>query len=103
MDTNTYTLLIWELIPEETHVYLIPNTVAENWRGELRNANHSFLNNDVETYGMSFLNAALCADRTCVDEGHKDVAGIFASYLQPKNWQLEDKLITHVYLSGFVL
>lgn len=63
-ENNTQTLLIYENVPEETNVYVIPNRVfAEHpdWIELMRMAHGKFINQSNVEYndGMSFLSAAL--------------------------------------------
>ncbi len=124
----TYTLLIWEQVPEETTLYLIPNTKVEkdNRLELLRLAHNNYINASVENYGLRFLNAALVPfehinDDEYFDDGYinKLVNGswtkIKAHEPTPVKWRcvfdqykvdsaiIEDSHITRVIVSGFIL
>jgi hypothetical protein len=103
---NTFTLLVWEVLPEDTHFYLIPNSVADEYRHCLEQAHNRFLNCNEENEGMLFLNVALIEDPAdAVDMAFKQYAAIFAPYKQEVHHDkpIIDTYITHVYLSGFAL
>lgn len=105
-----FTLLIWEVVPEATELYLIPNDVADKYRNFLNQAHNRMINSDNMNDGMNFLNAALCesASDNGLEEPWIQHTGVFAKYKQdfkqhPIHIMNADSLITSVYLSGFVL
>lgn len=54
-----HTLLIWQEVPENTRLFLIPNEVADKFREYLTEAQNRLINSDVMNNGMRFLNTAL--------------------------------------------
>lgn len=97
----TYTLLIWQTIPENSDFYLIPNEVADKYKHFLKEAHNLFINSDDMNDGMRFLNSALGED--VPEEGFEDSLGIFCQYKVDIKAPILDSHITTVYLSGFVL
>lgn len=97
----SYTLLVWETIPEETDFYLIPNEVADKYRSYLEQAHHKFINAQEMNEGMAFLNTALGDEMA--EEGFCHELGTFREYKVDHHKPILDKNITAVYLSGFVL
>ena len=66
-----HTLLIWEEIPEEIHLFAIPRSLLEehpDWNELLQQAHGHYVNRigDDGIEGLNFLNAAL------LDSKHKD-------------------------------
>jgi hypothetical protein len=112
MNDTTYTLLIWEEIPETTHFVLIPNTDldAEDL-SVLRQAHGCFIDGLTETEtqrkALDYLNAALAMNPECLPESHPEGskwAMRWTKYVRDAHDSpIEEKIITHVFLSGFVL
>lgn len=103
---NTYSLLVWEEIPENTTFVLIPNNVANIYRNHLEQAHNKFINSDDENDGMRFLNAALMDNpEDAWDDYSKTHASVLAQYKRADRGgsPIVNVYITHVYLSGFVL
>jgi hypothetical protein len=94
------TLLIWEIIPEETKLFLIPNHVADQYVQLLDQAHNKFVNFGALNPGLEFLNYAVLKEKG-VD--NKNARGVFANYEVDKDMPLKNVLITRVYLSGFGL
>lgn len=100
------TLLIWEEIPEETKLYVIPNEVADKFKHYLAKAQGNFINGrDWETNeGLKFLNTALSEEDDSVPEpGFEEHKGIFAQYKTRIHTPLTEQHITAVYHTGFLL
>lgn len=97
----THTLLIWEMIPEETRLYLIPDEVAEKYTKYLKEAHNHLINRDKMNDGLRFLNTALGTEDP--EKGFEDSVGVFAAYKVDKQYALTDQHITAVYHSGFIL
>lgn len=95
----TYTLLIWEQVPDDTFLYLIPNNLADQYRHFLVEAHQHLINSSEMNDGMKFLNTALSKENP--EEGFEKYQGVLLHYKTQE--RIEDKHITHVYLSGFVL
>lgn len=96
----SHTLLVWETVPEDTDLYLIPNEVANKFQVYLEQAHHRFINCDNMNDGMKFLNTALGDEAP--EEGFEEHLGVLREYKCDKQ-PILDKTITAVYLSGFVL
>ena len=113
MPTTSSTLLIWEQVPESTTLYVIPDSkIVPQMREWLRAAHNKFINADEENDGMTFLNVALCENKSDVPEDSRfyPFVGIFVPYkLGPDPFESDgsgptkfDKILS-VYVSGFVL
>ena len=98
----THSLVIYEMVPEETRLFLLPNAVADLYRDFLTQAHNKFVNNDEMNEGMHFLMAATSPKMEYVDEDMKDVGCIFHQYLLVNELPFEGT-ITHVYVTGFCL
>lgn len=105
-----FTLLIWEMVPEKTELYLIPNDAADEYRNYLSQAHNRFINSDEMNDGMNFLNAALCESKfdNGLEEPWSQHVGVFAKYKQdfgkhPLILMNANNAIMAVYLSGFIL
>lgn len=97
-------LLIWEMIPEETHLYLIPMEVYESnpdFEKYFVEAHNKFINNCDMNDGLRFLNTAL--SKTDPEAGFEKYLGIFIEYRWDEKTPINHKNIQGVYLSGFVL
>jgi hypothetical protein len=105
---GTFTLLIYEEVPENTNLYLIPNEVANSYRGHLREAHGRYINADQSNDGMQFLSNALGEPRDS-DEHWKDIAGVLREYKVAKQDkdgnmpQITGVVVTDVCISGFIL
>lgn len=98
----TSTLIIWEEIPENTKLFLIPNEVADKHREYLTQCQNKYINSNDMNEGLSFLNYALAKEGD-VDDTKSPYAGLFASYEVKLNQPLTNQHITHVYHTGFIL
>lgn len=116
---NTNTLLIWEEIPEDTTLYLLPSEVADKYLDLLTQAHNKFINFSDYNEGLAFLNAALCDEEHIDDNEYfedengisnktpgikakKEWRCIFAKYKVDESLPLEAN-ISRVILSGFAL
>lgn len=105
----SHTLLIWEMVPEETRMYLIPNVVlTEEHIAFLNEAQgHMISGTDAtDNNGLQFLNQAL-SDEEWVD-GFEQYRGLFRKYEVPTDENnrlpaLVNQTITRVYFAGFIL
>ena|SRR5271165_1990528 len=102
----THTLLIWQLLPEETVLYLIPNDkLSEEQFEYLEQAQNKMLNASHMNDGLRFLNTALCEDYA--EKGFEKYRGCLREYKWEDNSEAitdrPDISITNVFLSGFVL
>jgi hypothetical protein len=107
-NTRTYTLLVWENVPEKCDMYTIPNDEAEKFRQYLTLAHNKLLNYDDNNDGLSFLNVALSDQSVEECEGWTECniaqyAGIWKKYKVEPTSPLKDVVITHVYRSGFAM
>lgn len=110
-DKETFTLLVWELVPEDTELYLIPNDVADTCRKYLEKAHACYLNgpgwqaeDKSLNEGLLYLNQALSssAEDTGQDQ-FVEAAGLLYKFKQDSKKPILNTNITHVYHSGFVL
>lgn len=122
-ENKTQTLLVYENVPEETNLYLIPNRVfAEHpdWIEMMRMAHGKFVNQSGVEYndGMSFLSAALTSsehidnDEYFFDgdalsrEGNrmkKEWRCVLDKYKVAKGDRIQLTNINEVILSGFIM
>jgi len=101
----TYSLLVWEIIPEDTEFYLIPNEVLDSneYRQYLEQAHFTYINVDEYNEGLKFLNTALASKKDGIaEEGFEEYLGCFTQYKKDNDKPLKS-IITTVYLSGFNL
>ena len=98
----SYALLIWEEVPEETKLYLIPNEVAEKYESFLKDAHNNLINTVgwEEHPGLFFLNTALGDE--VPEPGYEEHLGVLRQYKVDTADPLTEN-ITKVYLSGFIL
>jgi hypothetical protein len=102
----SYTLLIFECIPERTELYYIPNDKISAKQFEyLHQAQDKFINVDEMNDGLRFLNTALDESGEIAEEGFEEYKGCFAEYKwEDKSEAITDRdPITNVFLSGFAL
>lgn len=101
---NTFTLLVWELIPEETYLYLIPNEVADKYKHYLDQAQNRMVNQDDLNDGMNFLIAACSQNEDDASEEFKKYTGLFGLYrYTTMSVPITNQTINKVYFSGFCL
>lgn len=98
-----YTVLVYEEVPEECSLYLIPNDVADQYREFLEKAHAHYTNTDGDNEGTDFLNIALEAPAFADKDKPNPHSSIFVQYKQEKDKPIIGQPITHVYVSGFVL
>lgn len=100
--TETLTLIVYELIPENTKLFLVPNSeITAKQREWLKESHNKFANCDDYTDALQFLNAAI--NKEGADEGFESFQGCFLPYEQGKDDPITNVQITSVYLTGFVL
>jgi uncharacterized protein (DUF2225 family) len=95
---KTYSLLVWHEFPENLHMYLLPNEVADKYRETLEGAQGHFVNTDSQNDAVMALNQLVYP-----------VAG--AKKAEKAVWQqyqlLQDVIkgvtITYVYTTGMAL
>lgn len=97
----TYTLLIWEVVPERTEIYLIPSDVAKQYQRFLEEAHSRYINYDDLSEGLSFLNTAL--SEKYAEGGFEEHLGKFVPYKVDTSAPLTGTHITDVIISGFAL
>jgi len=100
------TLLIWENIPEDSSMYLIPNEVADPIRHHLKAAAGHYINSAMELseeteMGLQYVNTAL-NKKEYAKPGLEDIAESLTSY-KVESGAIEGKVITSVYQMGFLL
>lgn len=101
-----YVLLVWEEVPEDHKMYVIPCEVADKFISYLEKAHKNFVNTVgwEENEGLKFLNTALADYEGSVAEpGFEEHLGIFAQYKHTLDTPITGKVIEAVYLSGFLL
>jgi hypothetical protein len=110
--TGKTTLLIWEEVPENTKLYLIPNEIVEKYKEHLDQAHGHMINEEGwdENPGLKVLSAALMGDDEGeVDEGFEEFRGVFTEYLAHDTSAgepikpLTDVNVTAIYFSGFMM
>lgn len=91
---ETYTLLVWEEVPEKSFMFLIPNSVMiTQYRVALKEAQSKYVNQDDTNDGLMFVMESVCGD----------VKGIFKQYSVDMKVPITGKTITEVYHCGFIL
>jgi hypothetical protein len=108
-DKETFTLLVWELVPEDTEMYLIPNDVADTCRKYLDLAHGSYINgvgwqaeDKSLNQGLLYLNQAL-SDDDCGQDEFAAFKGILKGFKVDSKKPIVDTTVTYVYHSGFIL
>lgn len=119
MPETTYTLLVWEEVPEKTTMVLIDNaTLTDEDHAVLTKAHNCYINGDLteeEEAAACCVGAALCTDPEYLDEDHP-VGSRWAMRFKDceRDGDGDDdgergkprfigKTITHVYRSGFLM
>jgi hypothetical protein len=102
---DTYTLLIYENVPESTSLYLIPDNEADKYREVLRGAHNKFINSDDDdrNENMGILSAMLAKKKEFVEAVHLKHACLLSGYEVSTDRPIVGKQITVVYFSGFIL
>lgn len=107
---ETYVLLVWEEVPDDTRLYFIPQEEANKYENYLREAHNCFINVDDMNDGLRFLNVALANPVHGVSEpGFEQYLGIWHNYDRYTRATNEgaspitNHTITAVYVSGFYL
>src|SRR5574337_95620 len=98
-----YALLVWEMVPEDTEMYLIPEDVAAKYGDFLRLAHGNYINgkgwqhdDGTLNQGLRFLNFAL-SDEEYEDDGFEQYKGLFTGYKVDMAEPIVQKNITTVY------
>lgn len=93
----------WEEVPENTKLFLIPNTEAEKYRKVLASCHNNYLGNQLEEDEDLFTICALVAAKVeYLSEEHKDIAALWHKYLVTGDKDIVGP-ITRVYLTGVIL
>lgn len=103
-------LLIWERVPDDTDLYIIPSEVATPFTKYLDEAHGKIINVDEYSDGLKFLNTALMTVEGNPDPlfeepsepGFEEHRSIFAQYKQNSETPIVAQ-IEKVYLSGFCM
>lgn len=110
MNHESYTLLIYSNIPEDTILYLIPNVfISDEHLAFLQEAHDKVVNSDEMNTGMQFLMAALATEsQNCDQSVPKEWHCIWARYRVDKDVPLDTVnlnggVINRVFTSGFYL
>lgn len=94
---QTYTLLIWEQVPETAVYFLIPDDVAQKCRDVLEKAHGHYANTTEENAEVNVLNLAL-------SKADADTVPLSLAHYQWKEvGPIRGVTITHVYVAGFYL
>lgn len=100
---NTSTLLIWEEIPEETILYVIPNDAIDaTLRSCLVGAHGQYIN----SVGWDKNQSLVALNEYVYDDASVDATpqnNALAQYKVESDKPLTGVVITHVYRSGFLL
>jgi hypothetical protein len=102
---ETFTLLLWELLPEDVFIYVIPNSViTEDQREILENSHKRIINSDEDIEDSLILNDMLAEEKKyCNSEIDEKYHCIWGQYKEECSKPLKDKVITNVYWSGFYI
>lgn len=104
---ETYTLLIWEEVPEDTKLYLIPNERVGGHRILLNmSQNHMINGGDVEEHVAASINgiqALISPTREFIPEENLKLACLWSEFKVDRAKPIANKVITHVYFTGFLL
>lgn len=114
---STFTLLIWEEIPERTRIFFIPNEgiIDERLRKVLDKANGQIINTaDMETDAAEVLNLLLTSKYPPTKDDLEHMVDWSSAWLglfeqmevklpSLGNLGPDGKVVTHVYLSGFMM
>jgi len=109
--TLTYTLLIWEEIPESIKLVLIPNDVlGKNDLKIFRQVHGKYINSTetskADEKALDRINNALCSVPEHLGKDHpigSKWAMRFKDYIRPNEVPIEDENITRVFRMGFFL
>lgn len=105
MKPETFTLLVWQMVPESTGCYMIPNSVANQYREVFTEAHGELAGYDDSTDSPNFLNDTV-SDTSYDDDGENIIhahTGIFREFKLDNNAPIADVHITHVCVSGIML
>ena len=107
---ETYTLLIWEEVPESTKVAVIPNdTLDADTHAVLARAHGKYINSTntppEDEAALECVNLAMCSDSKYIGAEHLGSKWTmrFSSFVADSEKPITGKLITHVYRCGFLL
>lgn len=100
---KSHTLIIWQLLPEETKLYLIPDEfISEEHAKLIKEANGKLINVSDDCDGLLFLNAAFSQDTLPSDVPFAKEAMLFEEY-ETSTDHIANVLISSVCVTGFVL
>jgi hypothetical protein len=115
-DINKFTLLIWEEIPEDTKLYLVPNEeIDDRLRAVLNCANGQIINTTTSSNGAQVLNHMLTSKFPPDEEAIEHMADWDPSWLgRFEKFHFEPMkdptlaggsglCITHIYHCGFMM
>jgi hypothetical protein len=99
----TYTLIIWQEIPENCKLYLVPNELITPEHAQLiAEANGKIINADDDCDGLLFLNAAISEVQFDEDLQFHEQCGLYVN-LEVDALSIKNVKITSVCLTGFLL
>jgi hypothetical protein len=97
-----YTLLIYEEVPENTRLFLIPNEeITDEQDKVLKACQNKFVNSDDHTDEMDTLSELIAKKKEHCRDGSKH-ACLWGDYEEGKEKPLKGT-ITRVFISGFML
>jgi len=97
----SHTLLVWEILPKETELYMIPDTISHLYNKYLCEAHNNFINVGKMNDGLRFLYTALAESDP--EEGFEEYLSIFRPLKCDSTKPITRQFITAVYQSGFQL
>lgn len=105
---DTQTLLVWEQVPEQVTLYILPNsTLDEADHAILALADGCYINSgdytSEEEDALAHINDALCENDAHVSEERRGTRWSGRWALNRRDSPLIEARITHVYKSGFIL
>jgi len=115
--SSIFSLFIYNQIPDQVDLYLIPNQDIEDngWLSFFQNAHNKFINNDDldSNKGLKFLLSATVSNKYLEDDtyfnDHFDTSYkvewrcVLDKYKQDNAKPIENVIVTRVFMSGFIL
>lgn len=100
---KNHTLIIWQFLPEETKLYLIPDElITEEHAKLIKEANGKLINASDDCDGLNFLNAAFSQDTLPSDVPFAKEALLYEEF-ETNPDRIANVLISSVCVTGIVL
>lgn len=105
---SSYTLIVYEEIPENTKLFLVPNDeINSKQREMLAKVAGCFINTETQIDECNWLSNILCKKKShCArwsnDDDHSDWCA-WSKHQKESDVQIEGVVITNVIVTGFVL